>query len=725
MLGGFVRGMGYGIIHAQGKIIMSCLKRTWIMFFTAVCAVVVHAVDNPSFEGGFDNWTAGKNMSIDGEVFHSGGAAAKVVVDDPLKDEVYLSRTLPIIGGAGYAASCWIRTENVELSKCRDTSVGAGMIIEWADADGRYIGWGSSTYNNFGTRDWFQIKSGPLRAPPNAARALITLCLRGKGTAWFDDFSFNKSLESVKKASPIDGIVLTNNTPAFAWTMCTGVTNYVLRLSRNRTFPNGGEIVINCGGRLRYQLWRPLVKGRWYWKVTATGMDDNNPWSFGQEAEESADCLPPLVIGTAARVTSSKQSFSVWVSDSSGVMPFAEYAGGKSSARGDIRDGKFKLVISPPPEGWKRGITDSDIITRDAAGNIGRFRFYLLNAPKPANVVTMDHNGNYRLNGAPYFPLGIYQVTKPYLREVRDAGFDVVHMYRWEKIAESEPCRDYLDACAEVGLRAFVGFDRGTYTKNGLKDGNQRAIISRIEALADHSALFCWYLYDEPELLSQFVSPDMMADYASLIRALDPWHPVVMSTWANANYRSAWDSHWTQSYGRPHDVFIDFGKYRAKLGDSPITLILGAYDDGLSRRLRQKELIDPDEFWLDVACFRASANIGIANGTNGLMWWWFAKEDGSYYSASKSPRAWRDLTTVVREIAALRPLLAEAGEVSRGVCGDPESEVVWWAKRTSSRTVAFVVNTSDKSTNVNLDLPGLGCRKIVLDRYEVRQIDDK
>ena len=79
----------------------------------------------------------------------------------------------------------------------------------------------------------------------------------------------------------------------------------------------------------------------------------------------------------------------------------------------------------------------------------------------------------------------------------------------------------------------------------------------------------------------------------------------------------------------------------------------------------------------------------------------------------------------MREIAALRPLLAEAGEVSRGVCGDPESEVVWWAKRTSSRTVAFVVNTSDKSTNVNLDLPGLGCRKIVLDRYEVRQIDDK
>ena len=703
----------------------SCLRIACSLFLATACAVVVHAIDNPSFESGFDNWKSGMNMSIDSVVFHSGSASAKVAVADPLKDDVYLSRTLPVVGGAGYAASCWIRTENVKLATCRDTSVGAGMIVEWADADGRYIGWGASTYNNFGTRNWFQIKSGPMRAPPNAARALITLCLRGKGTAWFDDFAFCKLIESVKKASPTDGIVLTNNTPAFAWTMCTGVTNYVLRLSRDMAFTNGGEIAVNCGGRLRHQIEHPLSKGRWYWKVTATGMDDDHPWSFEQKAEKSADCLPPIVVDVAARVTNAMQSFTVLVKDSSGEKPFVSFAGGKSTARAVVRDGVFKIVVSPPSEGWKRGVTDADMITRDLAGNIGRFRFYLLNAPKPANTVTMDHNGNYRLNGAPYFPLGIYQVTKPYLREVRDAGFDVVHMYRWEKIAESEPCRDYLNACAEVGLRAFVGFDRGIYTKNGLKDGNQRAIVSRIEALADHSALFCWYLYDEPELLSQFVSPDMMEDYANLIRALDPWHPVVMSTWANANYRRAWDSHWTQSYGRPHDVFTDFGKYRAKLGDSPITLILGAYDDGLSRKLRQKEPIDPCDFWLDAACFRASANIGIANGANGLMWWWFAKEDGSYYSASKSPRAWRDLTTVVREIAALRPLLAEAGEVSRGVCGDPGSEVVWWAKKTSSCTVAFVVNTSDKSAEVNLNLPGIGCRKIALDGYEVRQVGGK
>ena len=117
------------------------MNRIWILFFAAACGVVGYAVDNPSFEGGFDNWTAGRNMSIDGEVFHSGRASAKVVVADPLKDEIYLSRTLPVIGGAGYAASCWIRTENVELAKCRDTSVGAGMIIEWADAGGSYIGW--------------------------------------------------------------------------------------------------------------------------------------------------------------------------------------------------------------------------------------------------------------------------------------------------------------------------------------------------------------------------------------------------------------------------------------------------------------------------------------------------------------------------------------------------------------------------------------------------------
>lgn len=696
--------------------------RMWILLLATACAAAGHAFDNLSFEDGFNGWKAADNMSIDVKVFHSGWVSAKVVVADPLKDEIYLSRTLPVTGGAGYAASCWIRTKNVELAKCRDTSVGAGMIIEWADAGGRYIGWGSSTYNNFGTKDWFLAKSGPLRAPPNAARALITLCLRGKGTAWFDDFSFERSLESVKKTAPANGAVMTNNTPKFAWNMCVGITNYVLRLSRDGTFPGGGEIVIDCGGRGRCQLEQPLARGLWHWKVTATGMDDSRPWSFRQEAEESVDCLPPLTVEKAARVTDSMQPFSIMVRDSSSSAPCVEYAGGKAAVQAVCRDGTFKMVVSPPPDGWKRGLTDAEMVTCDAAGNIGRFRFHLLNAPKPGNAVTIDSDGNYRLNGRPYFPLGIYQVTKPYLAEVKNAGFDVVHMYRWEKIAENGPCKDYMDACAEAGLRAFVGFDRGIYSGKGLKDGNTDAITSRIEALADHPALFCWYLYDEPELFSQFVSPDMMADYADLIRALDPWHPVVMSTWADVNYRRGWDSHWSQSYGLPHDVFVDFGKHRAKLGESPITLILGAYDDGLSRKLRQKEPIDPDKFWLDAACFRAAANIGLASGANGLMWWWFAKEDGSYYSACRSPRAWSGLTTAVRDIAALRPLLSEVGDVSRGVCGDHGSEVVWWTKKTASRTLSRVVNTSDKPVKVCLELPGIGRRTMALDRYEVRQI---
>ena len=691
----------------------------------SLLAVVCGAAGNMSFESGFDGWSAGTNMSIDRAVFHSGENSAKVVVKDPLKDTVYLSRRIPVTGGAAYAASCWIRTEGVELATCRDTSVGAGMIIEWADAQGKYIGWGASTYNNFGTRDWFRIESGLMRAPVNATRALVTLCLRGRGTAWFDDFELDRSTLPVKKKSPADGTVISNNVPEFAWSLSSGITNYVLRLSRDPAFPGGGEVIVECGGRLQRRLEQPLSKGRWFWKVTATGMEDNCPWRFDQTARADVDCLPPAVVGKAARVTDARQHFTVQVRERSGRMPSVEFAGVKAKPCGQGRDGAFVFTISPPDDGWKRGVTEADMITRDQAGNVGKFRFYLLNAPKPANAVTVDADGNYRVDGKPYFPLGIYQVTKPHLQEVKAAGFDLVHMYRWEKIAENEPCKDYLDACAAAGLRAFVGFDRGGYTGNGLKDGNLHAIVGRVGALADHPAMFCWYLYDEPEHHKQFVAPDMMEDYAELVRSLDPWHPVVMSTWANIAYRRSWDSHWSQSYGLPQKVFADYTKYRANLGDSPITMILGAYDDGLSRKMRLKQPFGPDEFWLDAACFRASANIALAQGANGLLWWWFAKEDGYYYSVCRSPLAWRGLKEAVRDISALRPFLMEPGRVSRGVGGTSGSEVVWWVKETRSCTLARVVNTSEKPVEVKLDLPGLGRREVRLGRYEVRQFSEK
>ena len=625
-----------------------------------------------SFEEGLAGWSQASNVVIDAAVAHTGGQSVRLTVKDPKTENVYVSRSLPIEGGARYAASCYVKTEGVQAAEGRDTSVGAGMIVEWADEKGTYIGWGASTYNNFGTRDWFKVESGLLRSPIAATRASVYLCLRGTGKAWFDDFTLARVEESVPKCSPKNGMEITNNTPKFTWRSCTGVTNYVLWLSKNSEFTGDGVIRHNVGGFTHFQMERPLAPGVWYWKVCAAGMEDRETWSFRQTASADRDCLPPLVQDSAARIVSGKGSFAVRVKDSGARRPTLTFCGVKGVFAGTDGAGLLTYVFAAPEDRWPMGLTVDEILAVDAAGNRRRTPFFLVNAARPVNPVVVGSDGRYHENGKTIFPLGIYEVATNYLSEVKSAGFDVVHLYRWESDRDNSACRDYLDACRAAGLRTFVGFDR-----RAIMADDREHVAQRIAALASHPALFCWYLYDEPELTRQFVAPDRLAAFADFVRCLDPHHPVVMSTWGNADYRRAWDSHWTQAYGNPSEACRELERQRSRLGDSPITLLVNCNDDKQAAARRDGKLPAEAKFGRDRDHLRACAFLGVVKGCNGVFWWWFGKGSTWYYSASQCPAAWRDLSAVVKEIAALRPVIAAEGDTATGEDGNG---VAWWRK---------------------------------------------
>ena len=684
------------------------------------------AVENGSFEDGFEGWTAAPNIVIDTKNSHSGGKSACIVVQDAKRDEIYLTRRIPVLGGARYEASCYLRTENVQPAECRDTPVGAGMIIEWADENGAYLGWGSSTYNNFGTRDWFKIESKMLRTPEKARYALVTLALRGTGKAWFDDFSLTQMDVSVAKALPENGSTFSNNCPEFVWQTSPGITNYVVRLSRDAAFAPGTVRDIAVGGAIRLQLETPLEPGVWHWKVSATGMDDREPWTFTQTAPRDCDCLPPLVRETAVRVYDAGSAFAVSVKDGGGRRPVLTFAGLQGEFVRAIGDGLLEYSFRPPAAGWAAGLTDGEITAVDEAGNRKASRFWLLNAPKPANAVKVGAGGRYEQNGKPIFPLGIYQVDPKYMGEVKEAGFDIVHLYRWEEQAvDDAECRTYLDACSGSGLRAFVGFDRGKNSGRGIVNGNFEHVARRVAALADHPGLFCWYLYDEPEILGQFVSPDLLASFANLIRRLDPHHPVVMSTWGNANYRASWDSHWTQGYGNPAEELDQLHKQVARLGDSPISLIVYANDNKLALARRLGQPTDPNDFALDYDHMRACAFLGVVKNCNGLWWWWFAKDGSYYYSAAQSPKAWADLTKVVQELRTLRPLFNADGEVKSGEAVAGQDTVAWWSKTTRCGRMTIAVNTADHPVTVKLSAPDFGFAPVDFKSHEVKIVKKK
>lgn len=680
-------------------------------------------VPNADFENGKTEWSLPENAALDGTVARSGACSARLTVKDPMKEAVYVTRRVPVTGGALYRASCFVKTEDVKSAPGRMESVGAGLIVEWSDRSGKWMAAGDYACKNFGTKDWFKAECPLLKAPEDAGYAQIYLALRGAGTAWFDDFAFTAVTRVVDMESPAPGATFANNTPRFTWADLPGVKGYTVEFARDAAFTRDRR-AYTVVSETSFQLEEPLEPGTWYWRATAPGATDGAAWSFVQTAPKDRDCLPPVLLSNAQRVIDGAQSFTVQVREN-GPAPVVTYLGVTGTCARAAADGVRDYVFAPPPGGWPRGFTEQDMVAVDAAGNRSARTFWLLNAPKPANGVVVDGDGWFARtsDGARVFPLGIYEVEPKYLAEVRAAGIDAVHLYRWESSQDDVACRAYLDTCWKTdGLRAFIGFDRGNASGKGIVQGNFAHVARRVGALADHPGLFCWYLFDEPEILGQYVSPERLTAFADLVRALDPYHAVVMTTWNQTmiNYRRTWDTHWTQAYGDPAGVVRQVEEHRRFLrNESPITLLVNCNDGAQTAARRQGVKPDPEKFSRDYDHLRACAFLSIVQNCNGLWWWWFARENGEYVSASQCPKAWADLVKVMKEVVALRPLVNAPAPTQTGTAVDGQAKVEWWRKTVDGKTTLIAVNTGTVPATV--DLPGLG--RQAFRRHEVKILD--
>lgn len=681
-------------------------------------------LSNAGFEDGLSGWTGGWNAAVDEVRPYAGEKSLRLMVPDPMKDPVYVTCKVPVQSGCRYCAACWVRTENVREAPAKMPSVGAGLIVEWLDGNGKWKASGEYACGRFGTTGWRRMACDNLLAPDGAAFAMVYLALRGAGRAWFDEVTFARHEVSLEKLAPANGVELEDNRPLLSWRLRPGVRRCSVELSRDPAFPTNAVRIYEAGGRESFRLPEPLAPGTWYWRVVAFGCPDRQPWTFIQTAAVVRDCTPPQLETVAARVLSGAEPFEVLVREPGTKQAEIVFLGRKATLLGVNPDGVRRYVFAPSADGWKRGLSEGEMILRDHAGNSERRLFWLLNVPKPENTVTVNGKGDYEQSGRKIFPIGIYEVETPYLSEVRKIGFDVVHRYTWEGSQDDVACRAYLDACWKAGgLRSFVGFDRGVYTGRGIVQGNIAHVAHRVGALADHPALFCWYLFDEPEFLYQFVTADRLAECAHLIRTLDPYHPVVMTTWGEKmnEYRAAWDTHWTQAYGNPAEVIKQLDEHRAVLKNaSPITLLVACYDRFQSRQRRRGVEPDPQKFERSRAYMRACAFLGYVEGCNGLWWWWFARDTKEFYTAAQSPEAWADVSFIVRELKRYESLLTASGKSASGRVMTPKGVVSWRIGTIGDERTLVAVNTSAEPLTAEIKISDGRMQQFDFGGYEVK-----
>ena len=682
-------------------------------------------VPHAGFEQGADGWAVPANAAVVDDVAHSGRRSVRLTVADPMTEAVYVTRQVPVVGGSAYAARCFVKTAGVTPQPGRMSSVGAGLIVEWADTQGKWFAAGEYDTKLYGDHDWTRRACETLRAPEEAGYAVIFLALRGAGTAWFDDVELDRVHETLFLEQPVPGVELADNTPTFRWRDDPRASEFVLELSRSREFADARTWTVSDHV---VDLPEPLEPGTWYWRVTAPGYEPTPPWWFRQTSPRDHDTTAPVVRTSACRVTAPGEGVEIQIDEArSATLSVRAMLGADKLAAEAVQSAPGHFTASlRAPAGWSAGLNRVELDVSDDAGNRGEAVVSVVCREAPANAVRIEPDGAYSSAGKRIFPFGIYQVSPAAMPAVKAGGFDVVHIYQWEGSQDDAAARAYLDAAWSNGLRVFIGFDRGKGSGNGLVQGNTEHIIRRVAALCGHPGLFCWYLFDEPEVVHQYVSPRALVRYADLIRALDPFHPVVVTTWGKRMnlYRRSWDTHWTQAYFTPPRVVAQIRSHRELLQNaSPITLLVHCYDREQSAALKGGGVMDKDSFQPDAAWLRAAAYGGVTQGINGLWWWWYADTAKDWVTAFDVDWAWDALVRVVRELQQLEPVLASPGQGRSATLLFGDATIETWSKTLDGVTTLIAVNTSETPAEAELPLDGNGVVEVLFEERRVERAD--
>ncbi len=682
-------------------------------FSQSMRTLVPLPVKNGDFEAAppLSGWRHPPNATLAEWGTDKGRRCARLKVKSPDEEGVYLTQQIPVTPGRHYRAVARVRAEDVQEARLIGMkSVGAVLIVEWADEDGKWLAPGRYAKGRFGNSGWHLQRIETVIAPPGARHAVIFLGLRGLGTAWFDDVQFYEVRRSAVLVSPFDGARVADNRPRFAWKRDTSAQHYRFQLSADRKFPAGGLQNDGTTEEPSFRLKRKLAPGRWFWRV---GIDDesfSDAWAFNQTAPLEADTTGPELSFSPHSFTQPGESLIVEARDESSIDASSlrlSINGKRVPARAAL-DG-LKLVVTPV-RGWARGAHEASVTVSDRKGNVSEAAGWIVHGPRAGRTFTWTRDRGVFDGNKHEFPLGIYQVREHDLERVRKAGFDLVHNYQWEGSQDDEAARRYLDAVHRAGLRAFIGFDRGNSSGNGLVQGNFGHVARRIAALRDHPGLFAWYLFDEPDLDHQYIPPGVLQRFYHFIKALDPDHPVIV-TLAKKNsvgrYGKCYDVYWSMVYRKTSQLADRLAQHRSEVAGEPLMAIVHCYDQVQSRKT--DGTFDDSKFWPDAKALRANALMSVVRGTSGLVWWWFGDHKKKWLATPDVPPMWTAHKRLLSELRGISPMLLAAGkeEPVTVVSAPPEANVQARLRTVDDSLILIVVNPSEKEAVVRITSPVL------------------
>lgn len=375
---------------------------------------------------------------------------------------------------------------------------------------------------------------------------------------------------------------------------------------------------------------------------------------------------------------------------------------------------KNRLTLTPT-EDWTQGVHRLDVTVCDHCGNsVSAKKYFFLGSPPTTSRYTLRDDGVTLIDGKPFFPIGIYAVTKrefngdnidEAFRVLKESGFNFAHSYAMPRTDE------FLAAAEKYGFKLW----------SVARDPDERFVT--IER--HHPAILAWYLADDT---ASNTTPSELFDRSDMVQSVDGTR---LSTQADPISSDLTVSRYFP-YVNGTDAFLpEIYPVRNDGPDSGKNCVAETIRD-MDRCFADIAAQDagPKAIWPIIQYFQgwgwkrfptfaelyAMSFASLIHGANGITWYtyggWINEEKKIYnYGATSTPERWKNITTVAQRIQSLIPVLIErtvpspVAVVTKGPKEDPfgQPSVSCLMKRHNDAIYLLTVNAAPESVTAQFE----------------------
>jgi hypothetical protein len=535
-----------------------------------------------------------------------------------------------------------------------------------------------------GTKGKWCEKTKTVMIPGFAGMVSIGIQFSGEGILDVDYLRIKVIRDAVVLRTPQSDSDIIDSRPVFTWERHNFSDTYLLELKG----PDNIKKLVQ-GNHFRPQ--KNLKNGNYSWRVEPVGGKFSPRADFTLKAKDSADTSGPDIQDFTGSITETTDFIKLKAFDKSGLVPAKTQVfidGYKTRYEIKVRDSWLEIR---PKYGWSLGAHRVAIKVFDKAGNSNIRESIIVCAPAPkTGAVNWTPNRGVTIGGEKFWPMIIYQVDIAEMPKVAKMGMNTIHHYDFEHGYGLNQTAKYLEAAEQNNLKVFLGFDRGKNGTCGIIQANLFKIAQKVALARSKSSLLAWYLFDEPDLVHQAVSPERMRELYLFLKKIDPYHPVIVSLYAGSlikTYGKCYDIFWPQYYGNSEFVFNkgkEWQQYYDTQKDMKIMILL---------RTKDKE---------NAGCFDSQIAQVLCGNSSGIGFWWYPDIKNKLDLREKFKSAIARLKPVI-------PFLTEKGEnIKQSFYVTPmNAKVNVRLKKLSPKKFLMILSNSDlkQTAEVSIRLP--------------------